>query len=507
MASSANSKNDEVTDAFQHSVAAGILHVSIPKSARKVRLETLFKIKGVKSIEVEHSQHEKQQLDWTGLSKLKSLKKLSVRAGFLGESFWTELGKLKSLTLLELSWPEQAAAKAGSLKGLTSLKKLEISCLFNDVPQAFQVLSECPTLTDVVIEQATIDDASAKAIGAMTALKSCHIHNVQMTNVGMKTMCRWPTIRSLYLAECSVAGGNSKPITSGFKVLGNLGTLDTLTLQDFEHVPKSGWKCLQKLTKLKSLHLRSSPPFDLMEAIGPIPSLRELTFINCQSLGAAGTAIVQELPQLAKLSISVYRYKPYYIPLGEIAAMRRLKHLVLREFHLMTDTQLGQLASLKKLETLQLYEAEKIGDRGILQLAGLKSLRSLMLDKMPKLTDESLTAFAAFPNLESLCLRANTKITAEGYESLAKVHNLTTLSLGYARNLIGEGLVKLAGQLPLTQLTIHGCPNLTEEHWLKLTKHPTLVRVGFSECKELGADVNDRMKAVRPDWSRPDRFE
>ncbi len=496
---------EDVTEAVGQ-IKAHELGVRLSDENHGFLFGNLFDIGGVRVVVVVHPQHEKQQLDWTGLSKLTGLQELQASYGFLGESFWSELGKLKSLPLLELSWPEQATAKAGSLKRLTSLKKLKISCLFCDVPQAFQVLSECPALDDVVIEQAKIDNVSAQAIGAMTALKSCHIHNAQMTDAGMKAMCRWPAIRSLYLAESSVAGGNTKPITTGFEDLGNLGTLDTLTLQGYEHVPKARWKCLQKLTKLKSLYLFSSPPFDLLQAIGPIPSLQELKVRNCQSLSAAGMAIVQALPQLTTLNLYAYRYRPYYTTLDQIGTMQRLKHLKLEDFHLLTDAQLGRIAGLGNLESLQLIEADKIGDRGILQLTGLTSLRLLSLEKLPKLTDKTIVGLSMFPKLESLSVRCNTKITATAYESLTKVRNLTTLHLGYARNLTGECLVKLAEQLPLTELLIYGCPNLTEEHWQALTKHPTLKRVGFNECKELGADVGERMKAVRPDWGRPYRF-
>jgi hypothetical protein len=445
---------------------------------------------------VQHASYAKQELDWAGLSGQTELRTLSVQRGCLGEVFWAELGKLKLVQELELQWPEEAKASPGHLSRLATLKKLDGSCLFDPTPEAFQALGECPALEDLRLDQCRIDDASAAGIGSVAAAKACYIWNAEISDAGMKAMCRWPAIKSLTLAENS---SNPTPITSaGFAALAGLETLEMLHLQGFDKVSAAGWAALSRLTRLKRLMLMSTPPFDLMEAVGPLPTVERLVLFHCNGVGPAGLRQLKAMPQLRSLALKVHRYSPYHVPLDEVSELRHLKALFLGDLHTMTDSQLGRIASLAGLEQLFLHEADKISDRGIAGLAGLNDLRVVALYKLPKLTDRTVTALAALPRLETLFLRCTGKITDQGLAGLATARNLKTLHLDFARNLTGEGLLQLARSLPLEELAVDSSPHLTDDHLTQLLEHPTLKRVRITQCKNITVAGREAMSAASP---------
>jgi hypothetical protein len=229
-------------------------------------LGPLFAVRGLKQVRVEHESHAEQELEWAGLSALTGLRRLEVRSGTLPDGFWHELGRLPRLREVVLWWPEGARARPGSLARLASLRRLGGVCLFDPVPAAFRALARCPGLKAVHIDQCAIDDAAAAGLGAMAGLTDVYVRNTQLSDTGMRALCRWPRVESLVLCEDV---SNRSPITAaGFTALGRLTTLERLHLQGFEHVGAAGWAALRRLPRLKRLKLMSRPPFDLLEATG-----------------------------------------------------------------------------------------------------------------------------------------------------------------------------------------------------------------------------------------------
>jgi hypothetical protein len=489
---------DEVAASLRRIPRAAGLTVRMDDYKDGFSLSPLFGIRGLVRVDVEHASRSRQELDWTGLSGQTGLRTLSVRGGFLDKVFWAELGKLKQLREFELHWPEKAKASPGSLARLTSLKKLDGSCLFDSTPEAFRALGECPALEDVRLDQCRIDDTSAAGVGSIAAAKACYIWNVELSDAGMKALCRWPAIKSLTLAENS---RNPTPITEvGFAALGDLETLEMLHLQGFDKVNSAGWAALQRLPCLRRLMLASDPPFDLMEATGPLPTVERLVLAHCNGVGPGGLRQLRAMPRLRSLALHAHRSTPYNVPLDEVSGLRQLRALFLGALHTMTDDQLGRLAGLGGLEQLFLDETDKITDRGIAGLAGLKKLQVVSLYKLAKLTDRTVTTVAALPRLETLFLRCTGKITDQGLAGLAAARNLKTLHLDYARNLTGEGLLRLARELPLEELAVDSSPHLTDAHLMQLLKHPTLKRVRIGQCKNTTAAGREAMAVGRPDW-------
>jgi Leucine-rich repeat (LRR) protein len=492
---------DEVTAALGHVVRANVLNINMDEFKDSFSLRPLFQVQGLKSVKVKHSSYAKLKLDWTGLSQQIRLQSLNVEHGFLSEVFWSELGKLRQLQEFELHWPEKAKARRGSLAHLSSLKKLNGVCLFDHVPEAFQTLAECPALQSVKIDQCKINDATAAAIGSMPHVQDCYIWNTTLTDAGMKSLCRWPEVKSLVLCEDS---DNPKRITqAGFKSLANLASLEMLHLQGFENVAASAWSVLQKLTRLKRLQLMSRPAFDLMEAVGSLPTLERLCLSYCNGVGSAGLQQLRTMPRLKALNIHVNHYHPYYSPIAEVSELRQLTSLFLGSLHKLTDEQLGHLTNLTALTELYLYESPRISDRGIASLAALRKLRLVSLHRMPKLTDQTLNTLVAFPRLETLFLRCNNRITDKGLARLSVARNLKHLQLDFARNLTGDRLLELARQLPLEEILVSDSPHLTIEHMLKLAAHPNLKRVGIMQCRNISNDDRKTLAEARPDWKWP----
>jgi Leucine-rich repeat (LRR) protein len=455
----------------------------------------------MKNVYVEHCSYAKQELDWSGLSEQSKIQRLQCRSGFLNEGFWSELGKLRQLREIEMWWPEQAKSRPGSLVDLRSLKKLNGVCLFNYVPEAFRAFAECPALENVKIDQCKIDDASAAGIGAMAKVKDCYIWNTELTDAGMQALCHWPQIKSLVLCENS---SNPARITkAGFAALANLKTLESLHLQGFDAVTADGWANLRRLPRLKQFKVMSNPAYDLMEAIGPLPTVEKLSLSYCNSVGSAGIRQLQAMPRLRSLVFHVNRCRPYHMPLDEVGALRQLTSVVLGGLHKTSDDQLGRLASLRELRELCLYEVNKISDRGIAALAHLKKLRVVSFHSLPKLTNQTVKLLASLPNLDTLFLRCTGKITDMGLANLGAARRLTTLHLDYARSLTGDRLLQLARRLPLQELMVASSPHLTDEDLFKLADHSTLKRVLVSQCKNVTKEGLKKLAEMRPDWKLP----
>lgn len=436
--------------------------------------------------------------DWSGLARLTELRELELDEGDYDATCWKEVGQLANLETFCLHRVEKADTAPGSLQKLTNLKELKITPQIVPLGTFWRAVGRLPAVEKLSVEHGTIDADMAAALGSLTTMRTGYFWGVEVADAELASLCRMRELRSLVLCEDQKTGA---PVSdAGFRELRHLTQLESLQLQGFEGVSPTGWECLRDLERLTELKIFSSPLHDYLAAIGPLPTVETLDLTHCNSVTAAGWAVVPAMPALRTLSIDAWSSRPYHDPIPEISRAKQLRSLSLRDLKRTSDADLATLTALRQLQALELLETKKVTDAGIAALSHFPNLRKVRLRSLTKLTDQSLRVLGALPKLRDLTLRCTGKMTDKGFAALATASKLETLHLDYARTLTEDRLLALAAALPLRALTIHECPDLTDAGVMELTRYPKLKRVDLWGCKNVTQAGRAAMFAARPDW-------
>ncbi|WP_197454727.1 SUMF1/EgtB/PvdO family nonheme iron enzyme [Stieleria varia] len=224
--------------------------------------------------------------------------------------------------------------------------------------------------------------------------------------------------------------------------------------------------------QIESLHLQGEGITNAgLEKLPPLKTLREvilastactgeflrhhvgspLTQLHIQRLTDSAARTLTQFPEMRQLHVS----SPLISPSGlqDIASLRLLNQLSLRDISTLSDSDFATLGRLRQLERLELFET-KAGDQTVAACNGLNQLRTLVIDG-DALTDNGLQTIADIPSLHELYIRGNSQITDQGLQSLWRLPNLRQLELrGTA--ITGTGLAALCELPKLRDLQIDG---------------------------------------------------
>jgi len=295
------------------------------------------------------------------------------------------------------------------------LRRLAVSG-FGVTPEGVRLLTACPTLEELALENTKIDDAALAELAALPDLRSLNLRrSVSLTDAAVETLTRFPKLEQLYLHD------------NGFSAdaLAKLTALRRLRLLDLRGCPGVGAEVLQKLCeipRLSDLRLRGYAIDDAcMAAVAKCRHLSAFTIEEAAVTGA-GFARLAGLP-LNSLTL----YKCFSIREDDLAVLAEFAHLTrltLRDMPLRGDFLRHLNAS--QLTELRLYQT-MAGDNSAEHLRNLKTLRRLDLSKT-LFGDAGLTAVAELPALRELLL-AETMVTDQGVFSLAQSPALEVLDL------------------------------------------------------------------------------
>ncbi|GAB6185328.1 hypothetical protein [Thermopirellula anaerolimosa] len=323
------------------------------------------------------------------------------------------------------------------------LRRLAVSG-FGVTPEGVRLLTTCPTLQELALENTKIDDASLAELAALPDLRSLNLRrSVNLTDAALPTLARFPKLEQLYLHDNNFSAA----------ALNELASLPNLRLLDLRGCPGAGVEVLTKicqLPRLSDLRLRGYAINDAcMESVATCRQLSAFTLEEAAVTGE-GFARLANLP-LTSLTL----YKCLSIREDDLAVLAKLPHLTrltLRDMPLRGDF-LRHLAGASQLTELRLYQT-MVGDNAAQHLRNLKTLRRLDLSKT-LIGDSGLAAVAELSALREL-LVAETMVTDQGVSALAQLQELEVLDLTGNIGITDQGVSTLQAMPKLKKVFLDG---------------------------------------------------
>ena len=409
--------------------------------------------------------------DLSGLSKLDSndIFWLSVgsvmyrRRGVNPETF-APIRRLTGLQILTLESSGITDQGLAHLRSLRSLKGLELT-QFPVGTQGLAVLNDLPHLEYLALNTG-LTDAGLKQVAQLSHLRWLRIVDGQMWGPGLAELVHLPRLEHLCIHH-------------------SRGQVSD------RHI-----KCLEGLTKLKSLTLWSSGCDTLTDAslasIGKLTALEELYFMGTMpSFTPAGVACLKSLKHLKKVHFGHAWAGPAGVQYGDevVRQLAALPHLEsIKGVSYLSATGMKTLASFRNLKNLEVALKDREqgyhGPSGLAHLAGLTALEELTIasgDGLPApdlarleplsnlrvlslagggITDEGLASISRLKSLERLRLHTATRSGLNHLNRLPNLQSLQVIAWGQGVKAIetDEGMLDLSGLEKLQDLDLSGFP-------------------------------------------------
>ena len=315
---------------------------------------------------------------------------------------------------------------------LSKLKSLEIQ----GCPKIadISVLTKLKNLKALNISGCRIDDASP--IGKLNQLKLLNIHDVEIKGLEFRS---------------DDHKGNPGRSAEKYKQLAPLKKLISLQIDEYIFLRKPELtKFLVQQSKLISLHIPYGQ--DDFAPIGKIPNLRYL-FIKKSSYPLNYDAT--PLNKLKKLKILHIKGSPPNF--SEVSGFDELTEL--RVETILTSIRYAQLAKFKNLTTLEIKGQIDISLSDLSPISKLSKLKTLTLDCW---NIEDLSLIGKCSNMENLAVKVRQSVKGKGRNlsiaSFANLQKLKSLELKYLKI---KDITPLSKLYNLESLKLSGCDKIT----------------------------------------------
>jgi hypothetical protein len=279
---------------------------------------------------------------------LPALKELTAEDGVdpLTDAGLANIGKVKSLETVTILCGSIAGDSLKHLKGLTSLRELEIVSE-RVADEDLKHLAELRTLRALRIRAAKVRGPGLRYIGGLAELEELSLVSSGSSEFGNDGLA-W--LRALHLKELEL--DYTQVGDAGLEHLRGMKDLEALSLS-FCRVSYTGLACLEGLVNLRRLVL---PRTEVTDA--GLKSLQGLTKLEVLDLNAtmitdAGLPYITRLPNLRYLDVGNTEISDN--GLKSLQEATRLEKLGLRRTKV-TDDGLKYLTPLRKLQELCVYE-------------------------------------------------------------------------------------------------------------------------------------------------------
>lgn len=265
--------------------------------------------------------------------------------------------------------------------------------------ELFAELHNLEALTELMIVNGSVSDASCEAISNLASLTDISLVDTEISAKQLEKISSLPNVNHIYITHASVTKEN-------VKLLAKFPNLTTLSICSSQ-IPAEGLACLRVAKNLSSLTLEAD--YNRSSSTAELSGLASLTQLEHLQIG--------EFPISDK-------------DLEAIGAIRSLQALqITAEIALLNVTPKGlsHLASAGKLTRLD-FPSAPFDDDTLRSLAKNRSLKEIHCDGS-QITDAGLKHFEGHPSLTYLSI-PGCQVTAEGIRSLAKNSSLTGLDLG-----------------------------------------------------------------------------
>ncbi|MFM9962531.1 MAG: M56 family metallopeptidase [Planctomycetaceae bacterium] len=338
------------------------------------------------------------------LTKLENLSVLKPAEG-VTDAELKEIAKLKHLTKLSLSNHQMTDAGLKELAKLQELTELELGSEKRLTDVGIKAVASLPKLTKLAIANAQLSNASLKEIAKLKHLKWLEIPHSPITSAGLKDIGSLNKLEYLNLSGTNVED-------AGFDELARLTNLRTLVLSSTE-TSEAALKKLGPLERLEELYVDGTRLSD--DGLKEIVKFPRLNRLNISGTNVSGTGL-KELAKLEHLNALILgggRYGRPANPPRDIASLKQLKALYIRDLNL-TDDTMKEIGSLENLSTLRIDV--DISEGAVAQIASLKNLEKLYI-RGRVVTDADIKHLARLRKLKELALFYCT-LTAAGEREL-----------------------------------------------------------------------------------------
>jgi serine/threonine protein kinase len=226
---------------------------------------------------------------------------------------------------------------------------------------------------------------------------------------------------------------------------------------DLPQVTDSGYLVLSKSQELDGMLLHIPPDKGEFLTRLELPKIRDLWLRGSGIPDAACVQIASHMPRLSRLEIS--RWRPTHAAIQEFAKLDRVDYLILDDSGL-DDGHLQELAKMRKITQLFLRDNLAITDVGVAHLAAMTGLVRLDLSQTD-VGNGACKTLASLPALEQVSL-SQTRVEDGDLEVLSSCKSLKRLFLESCVRISDKGLESLAKIRTLTELHIRDNPELSE---------------------------------------------
>jgi internalin A len=366
-----------------------------------------------------------------GLSHLERLA-LHLKATDQDMAAVAKIPALKSLILYEAAGLTEAGVN--SLSGSGSLEELELWSGFSPL----QALAGLKGLKVLRLHISPLTVEKMKAVGALTGPAAIHLlldrpRRDEATAPYLAPLRGMTNIETLELEEWA-------PNNPAMEIIGTLAGLKRLDLAEAK-IDQDDLACVGKLVKLQDLNLSKTRMINA--SLAQLASLTDLRKLNLSDsfVTNAGRETLAKFTELRELNLSVPDVSGS-MGVGDptFATLSKLPHLEMlcASACVVTDAGLAQLATMKSLKVLRLRQCKQIGDPGLAHLGKIASLQELNLDDTP-VTDKGVRFLAGLKNLRALTLMQCQVTKKTVLETLKDLKGLRVkLSDDYGSVIIGE---------------------------------------------------------------------
>ena len=234
------------------------------------------------------------------------------------------------------------------------LEPIEVAFLYHEpaLENDIELLKRFPNLTSLIFIDTHLPDESATAISQLCQLQSIELHDVIITEVGMKSLTVCPSLRELILDQTPVSDGS----------LVHLPELRHLTNLRLFQTDSRGLEYVTKCLNLEWLRIDESRIIDAdLASLSRLSELQTLGFTDCSLTDVGMKTLMNSCRGLRELSIAGTHLTDAAIPL--FVDLPALEVLVL-DGQPITDEGLRELKRCKTLKYLNL-ERTKVTSAGI----------------------------------------------------------------------------------------------------------------------------------------------
>ncbi|MBN2589469.1 MAG: hypothetical protein JXA96_06380 [Sedimentisphaerales bacterium] len=308
---------------------------------------------------------------------------------------------------------------------LTSLKTLilEQTDITNE---GLKSLTKIPSLKRLYFNSQTLDDSGLANIAEIKSLKGLRFYSNKITNQGISYLTKLPLLEEFF------------PDSSN---------IDAECMVHIAKMPRLGYIVFpsNKFCDKKIISLKESSSLKKLEFLAPQISNEWLE--NLGKLNQVEYLAIKNIP----LNDEDFKY---------LTSMSSLKSIFLqgnRPFrqpisYSFTDAGLMVMSQMKSLESINLFYGE-FTDKGLEYLSKLNNLKTLIIPNCYSFTGSGLQYLTQLENLEHLNI-GSYSLKDVDLESMGQLKNLKKLILFNANNITNKGLAKLTGLSSLENLEL-----------------------------------------------------